>query len=305
MWDLSGKQLAVFRGDQHFVERASFSPDGQRIVTTSSDNTVRLWNLRGRQLAVLKGHKESVYNASFSPDGQLIVTTSFNNSTARLWDASGKPPVEIQVYQSRFPESWLDFDERRVDSASFSPDGQRILTVSGTGTVRLWDLSGRQLANLEGLQSHVEDASFSPDGQHIVTASWGGTARLWDLSGKQLAVLKGHQNDVESARFSPDAQRLLTESSDGTVRLWDLSGRQLAIFKEQRAEITSASFSSDGQHIVIASSEGTIRLWRVESLDQLLSRGCNWLKDYLASHPEELPKLEVCQNQSSSKTKFP
>jgi WD40 repeat protein len=534
LWDLSGKQLAVLKR----VNSASFSPDGQRIVTTSSDNTVRLWDLSGRQLAVLKEHESWVNSASFSPDGQLIVTTSFNNSTARLWDVSGKPPVEIQVYQSSSSLSWLNFDEHRVDSARFSPDGQRILTVSGRETARLWDLSGRQLANLEGLQSYVEDASFSPDGQHIVTASsdgtaslwdlsgkqlavltrkryfssgqltvleahdicliktarfspdgqhiittgddtallfdlsgrqlavfkghegcintasfspdgqhivtvsrngtarlwdlsgkqlavlkghqrsvksasfspdgqhivtassdstarlwdlsgkqlavlkghesivesasfspdgqhivtisWDGTARLWDLSGKtlailvaisrdnstrfediltrrpswvrsasfspdsqriltlcqektpclwdlsgkQLAVLKGHQNGVKSASFSPDSQRILTESSDGSVRLWDLSGRQLAIFK-QHGTSTSASFSSDGQHIVIASTGGTVRLWRVESLDQLLSRGCNWLKDYLATHPEELPKLEVCQNQSSSKTKFP
>jgi hypothetical protein len=28
-----------------------------------------------------------------------------------------------------------------------------------------------------------------------------------------------------------------------------------------------------------------IKLWRIEDLDDLLARGCDWLKDYLVTHP--------------------
>jgi hypothetical protein len=44
-----------------------------------------------------------------------------------------------------------------------------------------------------------------------------------------------------------------------------------------------------------ASADGTAMLWRVEGLDELLCRGCEWLKYYLASHLEALEELEVCQ----------
>ena len=58
-----------------------------------------------------------------------------------------------------------------VESASFSPDGGRIVTASGDGAARLWDASsGSLIAALEGHEGPVESASFSPDGGQIVTA---------------------------------------------------------------------------------------------------------------------------------------
>ncbi|MCT7962603.1 hypothetical protein NG791_18195, partial [Laspinema sp. D1] len=76
--------IAELKGHQGTVRSASFSPDGQSIVTASNDNTARVWNLRGQMIAELKGHQGTVRSASFSPDGQSIVTAS-NDNTARVW----------------------------------------------------------------------------------------------------------------------------------------------------------------------------------------------------------------------------
>ncbi|MEA5613830.1 WD40 repeat domain-containing protein, partial [Nodularia spumigena] len=45
--------------------------------------------------------------------------------------------------------------------------------------------------------------------------------------------------------------------------------------------VNSVSFSPDGKTIATASDDRTARLWPVESLDELLVRGCAWLHDYL------------------------
>jgi WD40 repeat protein len=120
---------------------------------------------------------------------------------------------------------------------------------------------------------------------------------VWDTSGELITELKGHQGYFTSASFSPDGQRLVTASFDNTARVWDLSGRLLAELKGHQNEVRSASFSPDGQRLVTLGVDGTVKLWQMGGLDQLLTRGCNWLKDYFVVHPEEREKLHVCQKR--------
>ena len=75
------------------VFSAAFSPDGERIVTASEDNTARVWDAAsGKPIGDRsKATRVAVSSAAFSPDGKRIVTASWDG-TARIWDAaSGKP----------------------------------------------------------------------------------------------------------------------------------------------------------------------------------------------------------------------
>ncbi len=290
IWDFSGKQIAEFKGHQNVVNSANFSPDGKRIVTASADTITIIWDLPGKQITEFKGHQNVVNSANFSPDGKRIVTAS-SDSTAGIWNLSGNQIGELTGHQDI------------VKSANFSPDGQRIVTASSDKTARIWDLSGKQITEeLKGHESFVNSANFSPDGQRIVTASSDKTARIWDLSGKEIAQLKGHESSVNSATFSPDGQRIVTASSDKTARIWDLSGKEIAQLKGHQESVYSANFSPDGQRIVTASADTTARIWRVDkNLDELLFRSCQWVSDYLVTHPQELLKLEICQDKSRLK----
>ncbi|QJW93766.1 WD40 repeat domain-containing serine/threonine protein kinase [Frigoriglobus tundricola] len=151
-----------------------------------------------------------------------------------------------------------------VRSASFGPDGTRVVTASEDGTARVWDAAtGREQAVLKGHTSFVRSASFSPDGTRVVTASEDGTARVWDAAtGREQAVLKGRTSTVESASFSPDGTRVVTASLDKTARVWDAAtGREQAVLKGHTDLVVSASFSPDGTRVVTASLDGTARVW--------------------------------------------
>lgn len=114
--------------------------------------------------------------------------------------------------------------EREVSSASFSPDGSRIVTASADGTARIWDIATvREIAVLRGHETFVRSAAFSADGSRIVTASVDRTARIWHATtGTEITVLRGHENAVMAAAFSPDGSRLVTASDDKTARVWDV-----------------------------------------------------------------------------------
>jgi WD40 repeat protein/O-acetyl-ADP-ribose deacetylase (regulator of RNase III) len=284
LWNIAGQHLAQLDGHQGSVWSVTFSPDGQYIVTTGSDKTARLWNLAGQQLAKLDGHQGWVTRVIFSPDGQGIATVG-RDGTARLWNLSGQLISQVTPQQG-----W-------VWSVSFSSDGQLIATVGLDAKPPILDLSGRLIIQLKDYQDTVGNVSFSPDGQYLATTGEDGTARLWNLFGQQLAQLDGYQSWVISVSFSPNGQIVATAGEDGSVCLWDLSGRQVSRFESKQGAIYGISFSPNGQCLATAGQDGTVKLWRVEGLDELLARGCDWLKDYFVTHPEPLEKLEVCRNR--------
>ncbi|MDX1416172.1 MAG: hypothetical protein R3293_18385 [Candidatus Promineifilaceae bacterium] len=148
-----------------------------------------------------------------------------------------------------------------VYSASFSPDGERIVTAGDDGSVKVWDLAGNELASLLGHTAAVQSASFSPDGQRIVTAGADGSARVWDLAGNELTSLVGHTDAVSLAGFSPDGQRIVTAGADGGAKVWDLAGNELASLLGHDGPVSFAGFSPDGQRIIAASYDGSAKVW--------------------------------------------
>lgn len=176
LWRVAtGAQLHVLQGHSAEVLRIAFSPDGSRVVTASADGTARLWSAAtGKQLAVLTGHTFAVNDARFSPNGRLILTASLD-SDARLWDGrTGRPgrvlrghfgnvqeasfspdgrwivtagPLTAGIWQTASGElfastgsadPYLRGPTLQLTSASFGPDGHRILVTSKDGSVRTY-----------------------------------------------------------------------------------------------------------------------------------------------------------------------
>ena len=87
------QQQLKLEGHTFSVWHAAFSPDGQRIVTASGDETARVWNANTGQLqATIEGHMGSVVYAAFSPDGQRIVTAGGDKTARGLECGHGPNP---------------------------------------------------------------------------------------------------------------------------------------------------------------------------------------------------------------------
>ena len=62
------------------------TPDGQRAVSASDDQTLKVWDLgSGRELRTLAGHTGSVTAVAVTPDGQRAVSAS-EDQTLKVWD---------------------------------------------------------------------------------------------------------------------------------------------------------------------------------------------------------------------------
>ena len=151
-----------------------------------------------------------------------------------------------------------------VWGVAFSPDGQRLASVSHDETVKIWDsATGKELLALKGHAGTVSSVEFSPDGQRLASASSDQTVKIWDsATGKELFAVKGHAFFVANVAFSPDGQRLASGSSDQTVKIWDrATGKELLALKGHAGVVRSVVFSPDGQRLASGSDDQTVKIW--------------------------------------------
>ena len=183
------------------------------------------------------------------------------------------PIFTLQQLQASLPNSLLLAHTAIVTSATFSPQGDRAVTVSLDGTARVWDLKTGASTPLEGYTDSVTSATFSPEGDRVVTASYEGTARVWDLKTGASTTLEGHTDRVTSATFSPEGDRVVTASLDGTARVWDLKTGVFTTLEGHTNSVTSATFSPEGDRVVTASLDGTARVWDLNGRQLALYKG--------------------------------
>jgi WD40 repeat protein len=256
-----GKQLRVLKHGGRVIA-ASFSPDGDRVVTTGV-NRARIWSRRtGRMAAVLDGHGRRLRPASFSGNGLQVLTVTTGGSkaddVAEVWDGrNGK-----LLYRFGGPT-------RPVTSAAFSPDGTLVVTGGPDNIARIWR-GGRPVANLPQ-RTPVTSVAFNSKGGKIVAGRTDGAAVVWEWRAHRPTTVAGaHGGSVTSASFSPNDLWVVMSSTDGTARVSKAdSGELFAPLVGDSASITNASFSSNGALVLTASDDGTARVWDPGTASQL------------------------------------
>jgi WD40 repeat protein/serine/threonine protein kinase len=246
VWDAAtGKELLTLKGHAERVHSVVFSPDGQRLVSLSRDQTTRVWDMpAGRELLVVPQGT----SVTFSPDSKRLASVS-KDRTARVWDVpTGRELLVV-------PQIW---------SVTFSPNGERLASVSNDKTARIWDvLAGRELLAVQQVNSVV----FSPDNQRLAFVSEDKIVRIWHLlTSRELLVLRGHTDRVNGVTFSPDGERLVSASADKTVRIWDTtSGRNILTIRRSAFGVYGVTFSPDGNRLT-ARAFSTATIWDASSV---------------------------------------
>ena len=100
----------------------------------------------------------------------------------------------------------------KVGPATFSPDGQRIATISSDTKVRVWDVAtGKALTEIDGYNKMHGWLSFSPDGRQIAIASGTSGHRVWDVdTGQLLATLAGQEEESYILFYGADGQKIVS-----------------------------------------------------------------------------------------------
>jgi WD40 repeat protein len=276
---LTGQILYSLHPEYH-ARSVSFSPDDAQILTVNWDGTAQVWDVASRRAVLTLGSEDQpIYAAAFSPNGDRVVTVGCDERAESLNCRSGV----ARIWQATDGTLLTTLPGHRTDilTASFSPDGSRVLTASWDGTARVWDATtGDMLLMLNDPgNGMMSSAAFSPDSAQIVTAAGHGPAKIWDANRQQVpAVVQAHDLPISSIEFSADGVGILTASWDGISKLRDVHTSNLVReFAGHQGSINSARFSPNNDRIVTASMDGTAILWDAVSGQHLheIQHGCS------------------------------
>jgi len=139
------------------------------------------------------------------------------------------PAGEIRKKQAIYPRQKFEGHIKEVHGVIHLPDGQRVMTCSIDGSLRVWNLeTGGQIGNdwRDG-ESGVE--SISLNGKKVVSGSKDGGMKIWDLNtGKVITTWTAHTSNVTAVSWSQDGARIMSGCFDGTTRVWDVeSGKTI------------------------------------------------------------------------------
>ena len=259
--DIESGEVTTFDYDHPITTGASFSPDGNRILTHSHlEGNFYLWNLNTKQLDATLNYSERV---------------SSNNQSGDTWSH----PAAI---------------------GSFTPDGRKVITIAPNLTVQLWDTTSGDLLQTKSITETVLEFSkpvFSDDGRRILIPLRGGKCYIGELPknysslpsfGPAIPITKGYsylanngkirplllpQRGITSSKLLKSKNEILIGTDKGEVKIFDTSsGQKVGQTIRHAGKILSVDESNDAKMVATSSDVGSVKVWdRRNILDPILS----------------------------------
>jgi WD40 repeat protein len=117
-------------GNSDIVGEFDFSPDGKNIVTACWDGKVKVWDvLSGMLIGRNATHEGPVYATAWDPKSRFIASGGADNNII-LWNPENNTVIDT-----------LKGHTTAVTCLKFTSNGEKLVSYSIEGTVKVWDLN--------------------------------------------------------------------------------------------------------------------------------------------------------------------
>jgi len=262
LWDLkTGRTIAVWNDHEGIVHKVKFSADGSQLVSGADDRMIRVWDtVKLEATNTLGGHDAGVFGLEYLSDGTIVSGSSAG--TVKQWHPqAGGGSVSLRGH---ICDLW---------SVAFDGPGDRLVSTSRDGTVRVWDAwTGRQLRVF--VYTMPSAAVFSPGGETVLAGYKDGSIRIWDIeTGEQVwEHLRGEGErgeDVQVA-FDSSGDRFYTSMYRRGIDVWTRNGNGwLRGESTTLPQVIKLALSASGRYLAAGCRDGSCTVFETGALGKL------------------------------------
>nr|WP_281362251.1 WD40 repeat domain-containing protein [Cellulomonas humilata] len=238
------------------VAAVALSSDGRWGASAGVDGAVLVWPVDGSRTPVVLQHQREVLAVAFGPDSTLLASGSMDG-TARVWSLGDWQEVH------RFSHAGA------VSDVAFATD-RVLLTASGDGTARSFDLHTGHEKTRAVHGAFVSAVRPFPDGQRVCSAAWDGSVHVW-LPARGTDVAIPHQGGAPVTNVALDAEAgyVATYPTGHDVIVSWLDGRERGVlrhddFLDDVVALRPVAGALDRPRVLTTCWDGSVTVWSPE-----------------------------------------
>lgn len=269
-WQVEGRSESRDLGQGALSwDRVAVSSDDSvcAAVPYSSGQVFIVDNRTGQTVGALGTSSESIRCMGFSPRGNRVAWGMDDGMLSYAAMQYGWQNAAAYAL-SHAKVRTISAHSRKITDVEYLA-GDRVLTCSEDGEIKLWDFSQSEISVPLETPAPAFTFAFSPDGKLIAAPCSDG--RLWladAFDGREATSYKLGERDLDLLAFLPGGDRIAVTDDDGKLVIWDRSERRIVAewSNPNRSMIRSLAVSPNGNQMASAAGDQQLRIHDVPSL---------------------------------------
>src|SRR4030095_13803999 len=271
----TGQKLKTITVPDGNVKHVVISPDGSKVLSTSSkptlnnennsmQETVILWNsTTGKQIKSFDIPESLISDAEFNFDGEkIIIAASPIEPITDVNIPNDEKKIYLCIAHSNTGNIIINKNILDACCEKINPNGNT-MTVSSSQGLQLYNLNtGTIITQLEGSTEQTYFESYSADGTRIIAFNFNtNTIFIWDgNTGKSITTFDN--SNAQALVLNSNGTKMLVVDHNNVLSAWDVTKKETIFTFNIPANLTGyipsdgLQFSPDNSMILVVTGAG-------------------------------------------------